>query len=352
MFGNAHAQKSCVYLFILSSIFISSFIVFSTPLQWVHAQNFITSPLNIIELSLNPDIVRPGKNYTARVQSFNTDLSNATIVWTLDGRAVKNGIGATIYEGIAPRAGTQQILTVTAQTIEGAQFQRSITLRPADVEITWYTDGITPPAFKGRAPFVIQNKITFVAIPHVYSNSGSRIDPATLTYTWLKNGAVQGADSGYGKQSYSFQGPAISRTITIGVQVSTPDGSQKGESVIEIEARNPEILVFEESPIYGVLYNKSVLENASLSSPEITYKLIPFGFSKPRSTPFNILWSLNYQEKADLKNKDFATLRIESAEDGTAIVDLDITSPEYILQRARSRFYINYSRNNANETNF
>ena len=308
--------------------------------------------LNPLELTINPSIVRPNKSYTAKVQSFNTNLSGATIVWTIDGKVVASGVGKVTYEGIAPPSGKTNVLSVVASTIENAKYQRSITLRPGDVDLTWYSDGITPPFYKGKAGFPYQGNITFVAIPHMYTAAGERIDPASLIYTWTKNSTVLGTESGYGKQTLTVAGSPIQRPFSIKVVVISQDQTIQGEAVIEIEATQPEVLIYEESPLYGVLYNKAVTSNFSLKSSEVTYKVIPFSFSRPKNGAINYDWSLNNRERPELAGKDTTTLRIEQKENGTALVGLVITNPEFILQRVFSQFTINYTAQNTNETNF
>lgn len=317
------------------------------------AQNSAMSgSLNPLELGINPPIVRPNRAYTATVQSFNTNLSGASIVWSIDGKVVLSGTGKVTYEGIAPLSGQTNVLSVTAVTLEGARFQRSLTLKPGEIDLIWYSDGITPPFYKGKASFPYQGNITFVAVPHMFTANGTRIDPSTLLYTWSKNSSVLGSDSGYAKQTLTLAGSPIQRPFTVKVVVTSSDQTIRGEAVIEIEATQPEILVYEESPLYGVLYNQAVTSRYSLTSSEVTYKIIPFSFSKPRISPINYTWSLNNFERPELAGKDTTTLRIEQKEDGTALVGLNITNPEFILQRAISQFTIFYAAQKTNEITF
>jgi hypothetical protein len=357
MFGVtfSHLKKIPAILMIAGVLLLISFINAGGFFEQtaVHAQVTSTSGnLNPLELTINPTIVRPNKSYTARIQSFNTNLSGATIVWTIDGKVVASGVGKVTYEGIAPTSGKTNVLTVSVSTIENARYQRSVTLRPGDVDLTWYSDGITPPYYKGKASFPYQGNITFVAIPHMFSNTGERIDPASLIYTWTKNSTVLGSESGYGKQTLTVAGSPIQRPFSIKVVVISQDQTIQGEAVIEIEATQPEVLIYEESPLYGVLYNKAVTSNFSLTSSEVTYKVIPFSFSRPKNSDISYEWSLNNRERPELAGKDTTTLRIEQKENGTALVGLVITNPEFILQRVFSQFTINYTAQNTNETSF
>ncbi|OHA96350.1 MAG: hypothetical protein A3D49_00450 [Candidatus Zambryskibacteria bacterium RIFCSPHIGHO2_02_FULL_43_37] len=118
------------------------------------------------------------------------------------------------------------------------------------VDILWQGTGYIPPFYEGKMLWAKQSVITLVAIPQGLGN------PANLNYKWTRNGTVLGNVSGIGKNSLTFMDAVFSKPYTIKVEIVDGNEETRAEATQVIAARDPLLLVYENHPLYGYLFNK------------------------------------------------------------------------------------------------
>jgi hypothetical protein len=89
---------------------------------------------------------------------------------------------------------------------------------PVDVDILWQANTYTPPFYKGKALFTPESNVTFIALFNIIIG-GKRVDPSDVVYKWKVNRTVDGANSGFGKNSYNYTGSIILRPALIQAEV-------------------------------------------------------------------------------------------------------------------------------------
>ncbi len=135
-----------------------------------------------VTIQLNPRFPQPNQRVTVELDSSLIDLSKASISWSIGGKVVSRAIGQSSYEVTAGNNGTGIIVNVTI-TQKASVIQKSITIKPEDIEMMWDGHSYTPPFYKGKGLYPYQGEITVAALPNFIKN-GSIIDPQTLVYTW------------------------------------------------------------------------------------------------------------------------------------------------------------------------
>jgi hypothetical protein len=224
--------------------------LFCTPHAFVHAQLMTAIP-DALEIEVSPN--RPGPNtlVSVTVKNYSTDLDRATITWFLNGKQMQKAIGLTRFEFRTGALGTPSSIDIVINTTSGRVIRKNIPIRPGEVDLVWETSGYTPPFYKGKSSYVNQGFVTVVAIPNMLGVNGKKLSAKNLVYKWTMDGVVQGSDSGYGKDSFSFLGTLLPKATEISVEVSSMADGTRATADIELDPERPFILVYQDDPIYG-----------------------------------------------------------------------------------------------------
>lgn len=304
-------------------------------------------PNEAISIELRPETPRAGDDVTISLKSFATDLKRATMVWTKDGVPFLEGTGVTEATVKSPAVGKSVNVKVSIRTIEGATFSKSVVLRPGDLDLIWETSGSVPLFYRGKAHPVYQNMVTISAMPRIIDQNGVVVDPKTLIYNWKNGSKVMQNESGYGKQTVSIEGDVIARPIEVSVEVSTRDSAYKVSGSLSVEPSEPEILVYKNDPLYGILFNKAIDDNFRFSSEESSAEVVPYGFDEWDRLSY--LWMINGFERQELSNKSSVVFRAREGTTGTSQISLDVRNPDKILQSKGKNFTAYYNRIKSND---
>jgi hypothetical protein len=299
-----------------------------------------------LTISTDPAEPAPGQSISVSIESYSTDLNAASIVWLVDGKNYAQGIGKTSVNVTAPVIGKTMKVTVAVKTVEGREVKKEITVAPGGVDLIWESAGFAPPFYKGKTLFVYQNLIRVNAIPHLADAKGNEIDPGTLLYKWTENDKVIQDQSGYGKQTLLLQ-ENLPRPFDVQLQVSTPTGSAKASAAMTLTPGDPSISFYEDDPLYGALYNKSLTSKIHLTNSEISIRAVPFSFNVSKNAPLTYNWSVNNLERNDLSKNELITLRTKGDVEGTSAISLDIRGGNDILQAADNSVSIQFTKRQA-----
>lgn len=311
------------------------FLVFFIPLT-SFAQ--IATTVDSTDLTLIPESPAPNQSVTVKITSFSIDLNRSTLIWSVDGKQIQNGIGLTEIKTTAPANGKSSTVTVIIRN-SGKDTRKSIELRPGDVSIAWEALGKIQPLFKGKILPSYQGSVRFVAMPELY-RAGKRLDPQELIYTWKNGSTVLGSQSGFGKQSAVISGAVVPEPLVVSVDVQSKDGVSRGSATIAVDFYDPEVLFYKEDPLYGVLYNRSLQNQEPLTNNEFKVVGIPFNFSDVGE--YN--WSINGSNRPDLNQQKSITFRNKGTVGGTSLISLELKSASRILQYARNNFTVYFSK--------
>ncbi len=327
----------------IKALFIFSILCFGL-FDVSHAQLLQDLPgSNPLQVTVSPQNPRPGQKVTISIRSFSIDLERSEIAWGVDGALAQNGTAQTSFTTIAGKSGTEQTINVQVTSATGSVFNKSLIIRSGDIEILWQSKSYTPPFYKGKALYPIQGDITAVAVPHLFQN-GVELNPRELIYAWEKDGKKQQSASGYGKNTIKLPSEFGSKTIELAVTVSSLDGNSVGTRRITITPQNPQIVFYEDSPLYGPIYSNALTSSLFLSSDEIRLRATPYYFSTnlPHSTfPLLFKWEIN-GTPVDEANS-YITLRRTAGVSGTSIVSMSTTNNNKLFQNFKSSLKINFN---------
>ncbi len=256
-----------------------SFLFFS--LDTTHAQ---TVGQNI---TFTPEFPGPNQTVTILVEDFSRDLNQVEIVWTVNGKIVKKGFGERRLEVTTGNLGS-----VTNVGLNVGRATQNLSIRPAAVDLIWQADTYTPPFYKGKALHSNQDPLRVVAEPFFMNAQGVRLNPTTLTYRWFIDGKIQDRASGYGKKTFQYLPSILTKPYEVRVEVYSGDSSYKAASTVVIDDTQPEVLFYENHPLYGVLFNTALNgKSLILAEEEVSVIGVPLYFSKEQMATDFITYS-------------------------------------------------------------
>lgn len=295
--------------------------------------------LNIKTSSENP---RPGQSVTITVESFSFDLNSASIVWLVDGKTHDQGVGLKNISVTSPKIGVSMTVTAVVKTSDGREVRKSLTIKTGYVDIIWESDGYKPPFFDGKFPFTYQNSVRFIAIPHLSKDGRTEIDPKSLIYSWKSDGKYITDGQGQGKNYVDIQSGNIPKPFQISVEVYSREGTERTIGNIILNPGEPSLSFYEESSLYGILFNKSLTGRVPLINSEMEVLAVPYGFNIDEDNSYT--WSVNNIEQPNLLKSKSITIRTKPDTEGSSSINLDIRNRSSILQGARGGFSVYFSK--------
>lgn len=335
--------------FILLSFILFLFVCYSGT---IHAQ-FNEVGQTQVTLETIPETPGPNESVDASVDSYGTNLNAATISWYVNGKKITSGKGLKKFSFTTGLSNTTTSLEVIIVTSVGETITKSYKIKPSTVDIMWQNDSYVPPFYKGKALYSYQNKITFIAIPHILSSGGVEINPSNLIYKWTKNGTVLGDFSGYGKSTYTMISSIISRPLNMEVEVTSPNSDDIAYSSIYVAPIDPEVILYEKSPLYGFMFEKALVGEVSYTNlKELEIVSVPYFFgttyAKNSSLPYK--WSMNYTVVDNDRSLTSRVFRPKEGVSGTSNISVSIDNQDKVMQSAKGGFNIKFDNTSTQNT--
>jgi hypothetical protein len=193
--------------------------------------------------------------------------------------------------------------------------------------------------------------IRILAIPHFVGASGA-IPVSGISFTWKLNGAVQSAQSGIGESSAVFPAAVLYDTDNIPVDAQTPDGSISGEATLSIRTGAPELVLYEDSPLFGIMYHQALGQSDVAGESETTFAAVPYfaGATSANDSGLAYSWTVNGSAVAtDAQDPSEITVYAKSA--GVAGIQLNISKPSDPFFGANGSWAISFSTASASSQN-
>jgi hypothetical protein len=302
-----------------------------------------TLPQTNINVSMTPENPGPNELVYVSVVSYSTNINAAKITWVVDGKIQKSETGAKSFTFKTGDLNTTTSLDILIETREGEVLEKNFKIKPVSIDLIWESDGFVPPFYRGKSLFSHQNKITVIALPHIMSESGNEIGAKNLIYTWKKNGSVIENASGFGKNSYSFISPLISRPFTISVEVVSVDNSGVAYGSLNLSPGEPSVLFYKKDPIYGIEFQNALSNTVELkNSKELVVVGVPLFFGK---SGLVYKWAINGFPINTGDSGSTQVFRQVDGSSGTSRISLSVENPRKILQYAGNNFNLTFGNN-------
>lgn len=324
-------KKVLVLLTLISFLILGSRVEAQVPtaIDGVEIQTSVTNP-------------RPGQSVDVSIESFLLDLNGASTVWIVDGKTYASGVGIKKISVTAPKIGVAMNISVAIKDTSGKEIKKVVVIRASSLDIIWESNGYKPPFFEGKMPFAYQNSIKFVAIPHLSKDGKTELDPKNLVYSWKRDGKYIENGQGYGVQSVMVPADDLPKEMEITLEVHDREQTLTTTGNITLTPAEPTLNFYEDSALYGILFNRSLTNTVPLKNKEMKVLAVPFGFTNESENTY--LWSINNLEQSDLIKNRSITIAPKGESEGSSNIDIDVRNQENILQGARAGFTIYFNK--------
>lgn len=288
-----------------------------------------------------PQIPKPGEDVKISLEIYSFDINSANITWKMDGKEVAKGTGLKSYTFKNKPAGQTTTIVATVEPYDRPKVEKTFTFTPGEVDILWQSAVYTPPFYKGKGLYTPEAKLLFVAMPRT---SSGVVSPRETIFKWRVNYNNDAANSGFGRNTYSLDGPIILRPINVSVEVQEPDeGKSYASTDMELENKYPSVHLYENNPLYGVLFNKALRNTLTLNKSELSISAYPFSHSvQSKNSDLQYIWSVDTSNISIPKNQNTITLRRNQGDSGESLVSLDLVNPFKILQSSSANLVIRF----------
>ena len=92
-----------------------------------------------------------------------------------------------------------------------------------------------------------------------------------------------------------MSGPSLFGSETLSVMAESADGTYRGRASVRIAGVDPTLELYENHPLFGVLYHRALTGNATTLETELKVTAVPYfaGVSAPHDASLAYEWSLN-----------------------------------------------------------
>lgn len=308
-------------------------LVFAFPSTTVAQIEFKPST-DTISLRQSPLFPDPGETVEVSVVSQVINLNDRQITWEQDGQVVASGTGETEVSITAGDSGETTVIYFRV-VVDGEIVEREIEIQPVDVQLIWEAQqSYTPHFYEGKALHPGWGPLQVTALPDISHEDGGSYNPQQLLYKWTYNGLVHGSDSGRGAQSFVVNSvPRRGNTVT--VEIETPSGDRVAKESITIPISQPEVLLYNHSPLLGTLYKDALAGDYMLDSAteEVEITAIPYFFLASRSTAPQLTfdWEMNGSTLSPNDRKNMVRFRRQEGVEGEARVDVEVDDSSRIF---------------------
>ena len=312
----------------------------------------ITEIQEQIDVNVDPQVQLPNQAVKVSIEAYGTDLTKADVTWKINGVTAQKGRGLLELDTIAPEAGNAKKIDIAIIPFNGPEVDKSITLEPEKTDLVWEAKTYTPPFYKGKSLYTSQSQVVVAAFPNFKANGSIGMDPSHLTYNWLNDIDAVPEYSGYGKDFLIYQGLVTLDPHTITLNV-TSDAAAQSEAFINLSPFQPNVLVYESSPLYGVLFNEALPSSFYLTDSEKTLAAYPYDFNfKSRIDPDAIYtWSMNNAD-LNITNQPSMVFKNTSTNSGQTTVGIDIKSVSNFLVEASQSLNISFGGSSNSSVSF
>ena len=326
----------------LFALFLFIFLGVDTP---VRAQ--LIFPGTTADLSLTAEPQNPGPNSSVRlsVKSVLLDLERSAITWYANGVVIGSGVGVSETSVVTGPLGTETLVRVETRGEDQSASATGV-FRPTEIDLLWEADSYVPPFYRGRALPSAGSNVRFFAVPRFKRVGGtSLVSPDDLIYTWKKGGKIIQSISGRGQHSVTFEAPTLLGPDTISVDVRTTDGVLQDSSSVRIPSVEPLLVLYENHPVFGILYHRALESPATVPEVETTFSVVPYfaPIQNPDDNSLVYKWQVgNTSIPSNPTYPSAITINAEGTS-GLARIQLAITHISNFFMRARGSWDVTLS---------
>lgn len=297
-----------------------------------------------VSIVMTPSQPSPKSTVRLTLQSPLIDLGESRISWRVNGEPLSEGDGLVSVSINIGNAG--ESTDVSAAIVSGSDNALAqTTITPAGLDLLWEAEGYVPPFYGGRTLPGVGAKLTFVAYP-TFVQDGERVAEKDLIYTWRRGDTVLGSLSGRGRASVTMDAPVLFSSDVISVEARTSDGTISARASVRIPSPDPSLRLYENHPLFGVLYHRALGATTFTSETEMTFVAVPFFAPTSSANDGSLVyeWRVNQTDvAASTKTPSQITINAQGST-GVALIELDLSHRTNFFFGTNATWHVTFSR--------
>ncbi len=291
-----------------------------------------------VTLKLEPQFPGAHTPVTVSLDDYSINTAGAQILWYVDSVAQSAYTNARAMQFTTGTLGKKHVVNVRINRTNALPLSASVTIIPTEIHIILEADTYVPSFYRGRALPSVASPVRAI----VLVQDGTKTAPSEYTYTWTEEGTVLLGGPIKGKNSFEFNMPQFG-SKSLSVSVLNPVGEQVGKGYVLLEATEPELRFYEESPLRGLLQREMVGPFPFIGD-EMVIHGEPYFMSNPVSeSTAQFTWKIGGNKSSSNTGTPNA-LRLERiGARGDTLVQLDIVTndraiPQFLTKRVQLVF--------------
>jgi hypothetical protein len=295
---------------------------------------------------MSPKFPKPGEAVKITLSAFGTDLNLANITWSIDDKIIKQGKGQKTFETVAGKLGQLNVIKVEIEPLNGNKVTKTFSINPQTVDVLWEARTYTPPFYKGKSMYTPEEKIIFVAMPNITNQNKALVDSKNIIYKWGQSNQVLGSMSGYGQNVLPYTGNILMRAVETTIEAKSEDYTTAVNELV-LAPIFPEMNIYEDSSIYGILFNKEVSGGFEFGNKEErSLSAFPYFIGADNRIANNLVynWSINYNKIQVPEDQTKMVFRNVDNVEGKSLVKASVKNKDKFLQKSEASTMINFKK--------
>jgi hypothetical protein len=304
-----------------------------------------------VQYVVSPETPGPNTQVTITAQGVGSFVGNSPIIWSQDGKVVSSGVGDYTYSFTTGALGTETRIHVEIDSTTSGTITNDWLFTPSLINLVWEADTSVPPLYKGKALYSGGSSVKVVAFPSIVVN-GKNISANSLSFQWTLDSDPLPNQSGLGRNTLTFTGSQLQKEEDVSVDVYY-GASQVGSGEITIPATDPELVLYDQDPLRGTIFDAALPAGVSLSTNEFTVQAVPYYFSNSSLANGSLVyaWTLNGNTTTgpNAAKGLLTLLQNGSGTGGAALgVSLQNNDPSLLVQAAQAALQIVFGSQSSN----
>jgi hypothetical protein len=316
-----------------------------------YAQYGLLGAESSVFLSLNPAYPGPNQVISVTLKSPVFDISQSDVQWYVNGRSVTSSDNS--IQIVTGAIGSETDVTVQVISPDSTRASATARIVPTEVDLIADSDSYVPPFYRGLALPSAGSSLVLQVMPTFILPSGRALSASELIYTWKRNGQVLGSLSGKGKYAIVVPAPILYGSDTFTVDVASSDGLLAGEASRTISAADTDVVLYEDHPLYGLLFGQALGASDSITDSEMTFAAVPYFSSvSPADPGLKYAWRVNGKDIAADTGRPNA-ITVQATNNNTvAKLQLTLTHATNYFLNANENWTITFSSSGAASDQF
>lgn len=293
--------------------------------------------LETADIVLTPTYPGAEERVEAQVRAAGNDMRAAEIVWILNDEVYAEGVGLNRTTFTTGAIGETDTLEVLARTAQGAVLTDTVVIQPAAVALLWEADTYTPPFYHGRSLYTSGAQVRAKASVEARDNEGVLYNPEELVYTWYRDTTVLQNASGRGREEVVVSVSPFVDTYILSVEVATANRIPLGIAATRIQAREPQLSLYEEDPLIGTAYHRALnAAHAFSGTAQTQLRAEPLFFSAENTNSPALVYDWRIQGTAvegGVDDPALLTIQLAGDEDAATQTTLSVSHELHLLQQ-------------------